>query len=352
MLQQGFHESFREICAILSWQKEDREKLGAEHPLHRRPLLEDEPEKFKYLCQMLTKIENSKRKGQKEKISEKFVRHCFSSGRYAVVYKFYLELAMFFFKSEDHWLSDLLYEKCLIVAQTQSQLDPQFSAEAFLNVGLAYERRGELFRALENFKEYRRLSENHSRLRTDANLQLTRLFLKIADRKSNEEKLIFVLNAYESAQQSQDEQTEFETAFQLGQVYLQHDQIDRALQLFHEFYDYCRRVNDYDGFGQVSQSLAICYQKLLRNFHFEEYLQSTLFHFRKGNLKKSMSFLNRYLDRVFDHQNDLQFVRVASTLGLIQITQVSRIRKCLCFDRSTIRLESIRFSVNITQSSL
>ena len=62
MLQQSFHESFREICAILTWQKEDRARLGAEHPLHRRPLLEGEPDKLKYLCHTLTKIEDAKRK--------------------------------------------------------------------------------------------------------------------------------------------------------------------------------------------------------------------------------------------------------------------------------------------------
>ncbi|CAF3486082.1 unnamed protein product, partial [Rotaria sp. Silwood2] len=32
MLRQGNHQSFRELCTILEWQKNDREQLGIEHP--------------------------------------------------------------------------------------------------------------------------------------------------------------------------------------------------------------------------------------------------------------------------------------------------------------------------------
>jgi hypothetical protein len=59
-----------------------------------------------------------------------------------MMYKNYLELASFFSKTDDYWLSDSFYEKCLLVAKSNSQLDPQFAAEAYLNVGLAFERRG------------------------------------------------------------------------------------------------------------------------------------------------------------------------------------------------------------------
>ncbi len=62
MLRHGYHNSFRELCAILAWQKEDRERLGAEHPLHRRPLLDAEPEKLRFLCQYLNKAEEAERR--------------------------------------------------------------------------------------------------------------------------------------------------------------------------------------------------------------------------------------------------------------------------------------------------
>lgn len=57
------------------------------------------------------------------------------------MYKSYLELASYFLKTDDRWLSDFFYEKTLSVAQNHPQLDPQLAAEAHLNVGLAYERR-------------------------------------------------------------------------------------------------------------------------------------------------------------------------------------------------------------------
>lgn len=58
------------------------------------------------------------------------------------MYQSYVDLAAYFLKSDDRWLSDSFYEKSLLVAQTYRQLDPQLAAEAHLNVGLAYERRG------------------------------------------------------------------------------------------------------------------------------------------------------------------------------------------------------------------
>lgn len=62
MLRQGFHKSFRELCAILAWQKEDRERLGAEHPLHQRPLIDGEPDKLRFLCLHLNKAEEAERR--------------------------------------------------------------------------------------------------------------------------------------------------------------------------------------------------------------------------------------------------------------------------------------------------
>jgi hypothetical protein len=61
MLRQGYHHSFRELFIILIWQKDDRERLGAEHPLHRRPLLDAEPDKLRVLCTHLIKAEEAER---------------------------------------------------------------------------------------------------------------------------------------------------------------------------------------------------------------------------------------------------------------------------------------------------
>jgi hypothetical protein len=62
MLRHGYHHSFRELHSILAWQKEDRERLGAEHPLHQRPLLDAEVDKLSFLCKYLNKAEESERR--------------------------------------------------------------------------------------------------------------------------------------------------------------------------------------------------------------------------------------------------------------------------------------------------
>ncbi|CAM4876803.1 unnamed protein product [Rotaria socialis] len=281
MLRQGYHHSFREGCAILAWQKEDRERLGAEHPLHERPLLDGEPDKLRFLCLYLNKAEEAERRCQ-----------------YSNMYHSYLELASFFLKSDDRWLSDSFYEKCLSVAQTYQQLDPQLAAEAHLNVGLAYERRA---KALHSFIRYRQLSEDFERLKSDASLQLTRLYMKLAERRTDNQSLQFVLKAYEASAQSSDRKIENETSYKLGQAYLEHGNVDSALKYLHKYYDYCEQVNDDEGFGQASEALAICYQK-------------------KANVEKSTEYLTKYLQKVSDKEGDIQYARACSALGFIYNT--------------------------------
>ncbi|UJR36572.1 hypothetical protein I4U23_029291 [Adineta vaga] len=284
MLRHGYHHSFRELCAILAWQKDDRERLGAEHPLHRRPLLDAEPDKLRFLCQYLNKAEEAERRCQ-----------------YSNMYHNYLELAAYFLKSDDRWLSDYFYEKSLNVAQTYSQFDPQLAAEAHLNVGLAYERRGDLMKALHSFIKYRELSEDFEQLRTDASIQLTRLYMKLAQRRTDMQSLQYVIKAYEASAQTGDKKVENETSYKLGQAFLEHGDVDSALKYLHRYYDYCEDMNDDEGFGLASEALAICYQK-------------------KSNVEKSTEYLTKYLQKVSDKEGDIQYARACSALGFIHNT--------------------------------
>ena len=58
------------------------------------------------------------------------------------MYRNYLAIGAFFLKTDDYWLSDFYYNKCLSFAQTYSQLDTELVAQAHLNIGLSYERQG------------------------------------------------------------------------------------------------------------------------------------------------------------------------------------------------------------------
>ena len=59
-------------------------------------------------------------------------------------------LADYFLLTDDNWLADYFYEKCLNLCLKQyASLGPQVLAEAQCNLGLAYERRGKLSLTLE-----------------------------------------------------------------------------------------------------------------------------------------------------------------------------------------------------------
>ena len=63
MLSEGYHKSFRELDFILKLQIEDRYRLGSEHPIWDRPLLDQEHSKISYLGQKLNKAELAERSG-------------------------------------------------------------------------------------------------------------------------------------------------------------------------------------------------------------------------------------------------------------------------------------------------
>ena len=58
-----------------------------------------------------------------------------------------------------------------------------------------------------------------------------------------------------------DKNVENKINYRLGLAYLARDDIDSALKHLHTYYDYCQLVNDDEGFGYASETLAICYQK-------------------------------------------------------------------------------------------
>mgnify|MGYP002394328312 CR=1 FL=1 len=132
---------------------------------------------------------------------------------------------------------------------------------------------------MQSFIKYRQLSEDFPSLKADASLQLTRLYIKLAERRTDTDSLQCMIKAYEASTQSKKKTTRFqshreiqfrlgddkkvenETSYKLGQDYVEHGDVDSALTYLHKYYDYCQSVNDDEGFGQASEALAICYQK-------------------------------------------------------------------------------------------
>ena len=61
----------------------------------------------------------------------------------------------------------------------------------------------DLQQALQSFEKYRELSENFHQLKAHASLQLTRLYLKLAERRADQSALEFVIKAYRASTQSE-----------------------------------------------------------------------------------------------------------------------------------------------------
>lgn len=61
MLFEGYQKSFRELDSIFKLQVEDRNRLGPEHPIWDRPLLDYEHDKLTYLCKKLNQCEATER---------------------------------------------------------------------------------------------------------------------------------------------------------------------------------------------------------------------------------------------------------------------------------------------------
>ena len=153
MLGQGYHKSFREIDIILKLQIADRHRLGSEHPVWDRPLLENENTKLEYLGKKLNKAETAERNGKycyNWVYGENIKLKCMivNQDDYQTVYKNYHDIASYFLIQDDTWLSDYFYGKCLKITQSHSNTDKMKLAEAFCNMGLACERQSKLLKVI------------------------------------------------------------------------------------------------------------------------------------------------------------------------------------------------------------
>ena len=59
MLRQGYHQAFRELSDIITWQKDNREQSRSEQP---QVLIEDDADKLRFLYIHLTKAEEAERR--------------------------------------------------------------------------------------------------------------------------------------------------------------------------------------------------------------------------------------------------------------------------------------------------
>ena len=61
---------------------------------------------------------------------------------------------------------------------------------------------GDFMQALQNFEKYRQTGNDYYELRTDANLQLARFYMKLSEHRTDNEALQYIIKAYEASVQS------------------------------------------------------------------------------------------------------------------------------------------------------
>lgn len=141
--------------------------------------------------------------------------------------------------------------------------------------------------------------------------------MKLAERRTDNDALQCMIKAYEASTQSKtidnknetsqsttfvrigdDKKVENETSYKLGQAYLEQDDVDSALIYLHKYYDYCQQVNDDEGFGQASESLAICYQKYTILFSLSQPSHSLSF-FQKSRHQQEHRIFNQIFTKSF-----------------------------------------------------
>lgn len=219
MLAKGYHKSFTELEEILKLQIDYRYKLGSEHPVWDKPLLDQEHDKLDFLCLKLNEAEIADR-------NESLVTQ----------YECYQDMANYFLAHDDNWLSDYFFDKCLkIMSANDTLTKTQKAAESQCNLGLAYERQGAFNDAMRHYEAYYELTsknkdwtnEKHIRLRQEQNpnindiydclkyntnaklfidacINLQRIYRVIANKyaQDNEEKIAYLTKAFDVCKES------------------------------------------------------------------------------------------------------------------------------------------------------
>jgi hypothetical protein len=81
----GLHKSFSELQELLNLQINERLKLGSEHPIWDKPLLDQEKNKLDFLCEHLNKAEEAERAGSQQYLLE--AMHRYAENRCVLIMK-------------------------------------------------------------------------------------------------------------------------------------------------------------------------------------------------------------------------------------------------------------------------
>lgn len=293
MLQDGFHQSFAELFALIKQQNDEREAAGPESAIWNQTLLENEPEKLDMLKESLTAAETALREGN-----------------FPTVYKCQFGLARYFQHHGDKWLSDHFYKQCLITSLKVEGDEGRHAAYGHSNVGQALEENGDNIQAAENFEQFYKLSKDHVewvtddgvKLHVEACIHLSRIYTKLAEEEEKlgnlEQYQALLDKAYQMAREGGDKCTEGEASLRLGCAYEKNGHSEEALTYLNKYLDICRALEDNVGIGKACEAIAKSYES-------------------QGKVEESIKYLEMFVEVTERGKDDKSLSRACSDLGAI-----------------------------------
>lgn len=291
MLKEGFHQSFRELFNLMEKQKADIANLGPDSGLSDQPLLEHEPAKLDQLKHHLTTAEAAKRRGKMDQ-----------------VYHSLLALARFFEETGDYWLSDHFYGSCLTTSLKIRGDGRRKESEANCNMGLASEKRGDLFKAAGYLESFYNLTkgrlwqtDNGENLHSLSCGHLRRVYTTMSDQVKEEDTMVsidYLLKAYGMAKESGDSQQEGSAGYRLGNAYEQIGDAETAILYHNGYLEKCQQNSDDVGMGWACQALARAYEV-------------------QGDTESAMKYLEMFVELADRSQQLPEQQRACTCLGAI-----------------------------------
>uniref|UniRef100_A0A1X7TNC5 Tetratricopeptide repeat protein 29 n=1 Tax=Amphimedon queenslandica TaxID=400682 RepID=A0A1X7TNC5_AMPQE len=250
ILAKGYHQSFTELFELVQKQREDH-RIAGPGAILLSPLIDDKPDKLDYLQVCLMSAEDASRRGDLE-----------------AVYLSQRDLALHFDQTGDHWLSDHFHNRCLETGRLIKGDGRRKEGEAHFHVGLAYENRGDLDKAVEHMEIFYELTsannwhtENGENLYRIACEHLRRIYTTIAEKSEDTSLLIeYLQKAHTMSKKAKDTYQEGLASYRLGCAHEKNKDFDTALQCHKSFLERSRYHSDEVGVGNAYEALARCHE--------------------------------------------------------------------------------------------
>uniref|UniRef100_A0A4W3HPK5 Tetratricopeptide repeat protein 29 n=1 Tax=Callorhinchus milii TaxID=7868 RepID=A0A4W3HPK5_CALMI len=250
MLREGYHRSFSELSALIHKLNAFREAEGPGSDIWQQKTLEEQHEKLDKLQCFLTRAEAAQR-----------------AGLYEEVYNSQLSLACYFKGTEDKLLSDYFFETCLKTTAMISSDERQKEAEANANLGLAYEEKGQLNKAVEHYEAFYQLSvekpwqdEDGCSHYAQACENLWRIYTLLADKMlecdKRREAIKTLIKAFEIAKEGGDRKMEGLAAYRVALAYHANGDPQTAIKYLQMYLKVSELLNDDFGLSKAYEAMS------------------------------------------------------------------------------------------------